>query len=91
MGTLSHQLRRSASRAIGGLLTRAIVKVAPPDRRDLEASLLDELYAALLGESLWQRARHAPADLAARYLAFAVKRGRLAALAPRPVGGQIFP
>ena len=91
MGALSHQLRRSASRTIGGLLTRAIVKVAPPDHRDLEASLLDELYAALLGESLWQRARHAPADLAARYLAFAAKRGRLAALAPRPVGGRIFP
>lgn len=90
MGTLS-QLRRSASRTIGGLLTRAIVKVAPPDHRDLEVSLLDELYAALLDPSLWQRARQAPADLAARYLAFAVKRGRLAALAPSPVGGRIFP
>jgi hypothetical protein len=68
MGRLSQRLRRSASRTIGGLLTRAIVKVAPPDHRDLEASLLEELYGALLGESLWQRARHAPADLAARAL-----------------------
>jgi len=89
MGTLSHQPRRSASRTISRLLTRAIVKVAPPEHRDLEATLLDELYVPLLGEPLWQRARHAPGDLAARYLTFAAKRGRLAALAPDPVGGRI--
>lgn len=91
MGTLQQQLRSSMSARLGGLLTRAIVAVVPPDRRDLEAGLIDGLYAPLLTESLRQRARQAPGDLAARYLAFAAKRGRLAASAPDPAGGRILP
>jgi hypothetical protein len=91
MGTLSDQLRRSASKAVGGLLTRAIVGVGPPAGRDIEAGLMEDVYARLLRESVWRRARQAPGDLAVRYLAFAAKRGRLTASAPDPVGGRILP
>lgn len=90
MRTVKNQMRRSASAALGGLLTRAIVGVAPPAGRDFEAGLLNEVYAPLLGESLWRRVRQAPGDVAVRYLAFAAKRARLAASAPEPVGGRIL-
>lgn len=83
-------LRFSASRGAKRLLTRVVTQVAPPGRRDSETAVLDEIYVPLLTPSLWHQARRAPIQLAARYLAFAAKRGRLAALAPEPVGGRLF-
>lgn len=83
-------LRLSASRRAKQLLTSVVTQVAPPARRATEAAVLDGIHDPLFQPSLRDQLRRTPARLTARYLAFAMKRGRGTALAPEPVGGQLF-
>lgn len=83
-------LRISVSRRAKRLLSSAVTQVAPPVRRATEAAVLSGMHDPLFDPSLRHQLRRTPVRLTARYLAFAMKRGRLAALAPEPVGGNLF-
>ncbi|WP_256986825.1 hypothetical protein [Streptomyces sp. BR123] len=82
-------LRLAASQRAGRMLASAVTQVAPPIRRGIEATIIEGLHGPVLGSSPGQQLRATPVRLTARYLAFAVKRARLAALAPEPVGGNL--
>lgn len=83
-------LRLSASRRAKQLLTSVVTQVAPPIRRATEVAVSEGIHGPVLGSSLKRQLRATPLRLTARYLAFAMKRGRLAALAPEPAGGRLF-
>lgn len=82
---------RPPTRAVGRGLVRAVVSVVPPVTRAVEERLLAGVHAPLLAEPVRRRLARAPGDVAIRYLAFAVKRGRVNALAPEPAGGRVLP
>lgn len=82
-------LRLAASRHVRRLLTSTVTQVAPPIRRGTETAVGEHLYGPVLRPSLKRELRATPVRLTARYLVFAVKRARLAALAPEPVGGNL--
>ncbi|GGQ73920.1 hypothetical protein GCM10010280_20440 [Streptomyces pilosus] len=56
----------------------------------MEAAVGEGVHDPVLGSPARRHIRATPVRLTARYLAFAVKRARLAALAPEPLGGNLF-
>lgn len=83
-------LRLTASRRARQLLTSVVTQVTPAIRRATEIAVGEGIHGPVLGASLKGQLRATPSRLTARYLAFAMKRGRLGALAPEPVGGNLF-
>ncbi|MFI0777069.1 hypothetical protein [Streptomyces sp. NPDC021212] len=83
-------MRLPASQRAKQVLTSVVTQVAPPIRRSTEVAVSEGIHRPVLGSSLKRQLRATPVRLTARYLTFAMKRGRLAALAPEPVGGNLF-